>query len=118
MALPETTALALDRQDGVLHATLDRPDAGNALDAGLIDDLVNTFNAVRDDRSVRVVVLRGAGDHFCVGADLNAREFRVDRLIRGRAERNNCDSQSYCKDPNRYQRRSCTFFRKSTRNNC
>lgn len=72
MALPETTALALDRQDGVLHATLDRPDAGNALDAGLIDDLVNTFNAVRDDRSVRVVVLRGAGDHFCVGADLNA----------------------------------------------
>lgn len=72
MALPRTTTLDLDLRDGVLHATLDRPDAGNALDAGLIDDLVNTFTAIRNDRDVRVVVLRGAGDHFCVGADLNA----------------------------------------------
>ncbi|MES1924701.1 enoyl-CoA hydratase/isomerase [Salinisphaera sp. T31B1] len=54
----------------MLHVTLDRPDAGNALNATLIDELIAVFEAIRDDRSVRAVVLRGAGKHFCVGADL------------------------------------------------
>lgn len=70
MVLPETTALTLALDAGVLHATLDRPEAGNALNATLIDDLVKTFAAIRDDRGVRAVILRGAGRHFCVGADL------------------------------------------------
>jgi len=70
MHLPETTCLTLDFEAGVLNATLDRPDAGNALNAALLDDLIATFQAIRDDRSVRTVVLRGNGRHFCVGADL------------------------------------------------
>ncbi|GAB3675381.1 enoyl-CoA hydratase-related protein [Salinisphaera aquimarina] len=71
MALPDTRYLQLDLRDGVLHATLNRPDAFNALNAGLIDDLVSTFGAIRDDHAVRVVVISGSGKHFCVGADLH-----------------------------------------------
>src|SRR5699024_4448771 len=70
MALPATTHLRLERDASVLHATLDRPQARNALDPALIDDLQATFETIRDDRSVRTVVLRGAGGYFCAGADL------------------------------------------------
>ncbi len=83
MPLPETTCLTLELEAGVLNATLDRPDAGNALNAALIDDLVATFEAIRDDRGVRAVVLRGQGRHFCVGADLR----EVGNLDEGDAQR-------------------------------
>jgi len=70
MALPETTHLRLEREGSVLHATLDRPDARNALNQALVGDISRTFEAIRDDREIRTVVLRGAGGHFCAGADL------------------------------------------------
>lgn len=72
MNLPDTTQLTLSLEDGVLHATLDRPKAGNALSATLVAELAAVFNAIRDDRQVRVVVMRGAGRHFCSGGDLRS----------------------------------------------
>lgn len=50
--------------------TLNRPAAGNALDAALIDALLAYFEGLRDREAVRVVVLRANGKHFCAGADL------------------------------------------------
>ncbi len=70
MPLPETTHLALKLDGSVLHATFDRPEARNALNAALVADISNTFDAIRDDRGIRSVVLRGAGGHFSAGADL------------------------------------------------
>lgn len=70
MALPETTHLTLERDGSVLHATLDRPEARNALNEALVGDISHTFDAIRDDREIRTIVLRGAGEHFCAGADL------------------------------------------------
>lgn len=72
MNLPDTTQLSLSLEDGVLHATLDRPKAGNALSATLVAELAAVFAAIRDDRQVRVVVMRGAGKHFCSGGDLKS----------------------------------------------
>jgi len=50
--------------------TLSRPESLNALDAGLMAELYAAFERLREDRSVRVVVLTGAGRAFCAGQDI------------------------------------------------
>ena len=52
--------------DGVLVATLNRPDKRNALNAQIIEELVTLFSAIPQS-GVRAIVLAGKGEHFCVG---------------------------------------------------
>jgi len=54
----------------VTTVTLNRPDVRNALDEALIAEVTAWAEQVSADRSVRVVVLAGAGPVFCAGADL------------------------------------------------
>ena len=51
---------------------LNRPGSLNAMTADLLDDLLAALEVLADDRSVRVVVLTGAGRAFCAGGDLRA----------------------------------------------
>jgi methylglutaconyl-CoA hydratase len=53
--------------------TLNRPDRGNAFNQVMLDELGDQLKALAADETVRVVVLRGAGKHFCTGADLASR---------------------------------------------
>jgi isohexenylglutaconyl-CoA hydratase len=69
-APPETTHIRLERKGPVLHLWLNRPEVKNALSAQMVREIQATFDAVRDDRSVRVVVIRGAGGTFCAGGDI------------------------------------------------
>ena len=55
---------------GIATITLNRPDRGNAYDDVMLRELAASFAALDKDAGVRVVVLRGAGKHFCVGADI------------------------------------------------
>jgi methylglutaconyl-CoA hydratase len=50
--------------------TLDRPDRRNAIDDVMLAELAAAFGAAARDPAVRVVLLTGAGDAFCAGADL------------------------------------------------
>jgi 2-(1,2-epoxy-1,2-dihydrophenyl)acetyl-CoA isomerase len=59
--------------DGVLTITLDRIAARNAIDDDMMRALIAAFEGAATDDGVRVVLLQGAGDHFCSGADLVAR---------------------------------------------
>jgi (methylthio)acryloyl-CoA hydratase len=62
--------LTLDvHDDGVLVATLNRPEKRNALNAQTIEELVDLFSAIPQS-GVRAVVLAANGDHFCAGLDL------------------------------------------------
>lgn len=70
MALPETTTLLTAQQGGVLHVTFNRPEARNAMSPEMLADIEAVFAAIAGDTGVRAVVLRGAGGHFCAGADL------------------------------------------------
>ncbi len=70
MNLPEAKNLLLKLDGGVLHVTFNRPDNRNALSVALLADIVATFDAVRDSREVRAIVLRGAGGNFCAGGDI------------------------------------------------
>jgi methylglutaconyl-CoA hydratase len=53
--------------------TLNRPERGNALNQTMLDELAEQLKALATDDTVRIVVLRGAGKHFCTGADLASR---------------------------------------------
>jgi naphthoate synthase len=60
--------------DGVALVTIERPHRRNAFRPRTSAELVHAFAIARHDRSVRVILLRGAGDKaFCSGADLSER---------------------------------------------
>ena len=60
-----------DEPDGTRVLTIDRESRRNALDRATCAELREAFLRAGDSRSVRVIVLRGAGDRaFCAGADL------------------------------------------------
>ena len=54
----------------VATITLQRPEAANALNAAMIDDIDGAFDLAEADEDVRVVVLGAEGKHFCAGHDL------------------------------------------------
>ena len=58
---------------GVLRLELARPEKRNAIDDGMMAGLIDALDAANRDEAVRVVLLTGAGDHFCSGADIVAR---------------------------------------------
>lgn len=70
-ALPQTPTLqtVLDAR-GVLRVTFNRPEARNAMNRIMLEDIGRLFDALKSRRDVRVVVLRGAGGHFCAGGDM------------------------------------------------
>ncbi|MSP21550.1 MAG: enoyl-CoA hydratase/isomerase family protein [Dehalococcoidia bacterium] len=60
-----------DRQGDVLWLTLNRPERLNAVHLAMRDELWTMFELIRLDPSIRVAVLRGAGDRaFSAGADI------------------------------------------------
>lgn len=69
-ALPRTSILRLDRRGLRLDATIDDPATRNAMSEALIADFEAVLDTVRDDQSLRMLVLRGANGVFCAGADL------------------------------------------------
>ena len=70
MSLPETKTLLTRLEGGVLHVTFNRPESRNSMSPEMLADIEAVFAAIANDRAVRAVVLRGAGGHFCAGADL------------------------------------------------
>lgn len=75
VGLPRCKTLALKRQGGTLIVTLNQPDTRNALNHDMIRELGSAFGVVEADRTIRTVVLRGAGGNFCAGGDL--RQFQA-----------------------------------------
>lgn len=75
---------------GVLLLTLDRPDKRNALNWALIDELCGILRGLHDRDDVQAVVLAGAGELFCAGADI-AEQFAEDRTETGRPDIGHAD---------------------------
>lgn len=63
--------LIYEKKEGVACVTLNRPEALNAFNLRMRDDLYEVLQAIIDDPEVLVVVFKGAGEKaFCAGADL------------------------------------------------
>ena len=57
-------------RDNVAHVTLNRPQAGNALDLNMAKELMAVALRCEADQGVRAVLLKGAGKSFCAGGDV------------------------------------------------
>lgn len=66
----EDSALLELTAEGTAFVTLNRPAKKNAFDEIMIGALSNIFETLRVSDNVRLVVIRGAGDVFCAGGDL------------------------------------------------
>ncbi|MES2972632.1 MAG: enoyl-CoA hydratase/isomerase family protein [Pseudomonadota bacterium] len=62
--------IEITREGATAVLTMNRPDQRNALDYGMREAFAAAVAEVRDDASVRAVVLTGAGGHFCAGGDV------------------------------------------------
>ncbi len=66
-----STRLQISIENHVAEVRLNRPEKHNALDMEMFDELAAEGERLSAERSVRAVVLTGAGDNFCAGIDLS-----------------------------------------------
>jgi len=65
------STVRVEAEGGVATVTLDDPGRRNALSAGMVDEIVATFDALEGDAGVGAVVVTGTPPAFCAGADLS-----------------------------------------------
>lgn len=70
MTMSNYTTIKFDVRGKVAWITINRPDVKNAFNATVISELASAFREVNGRKDLRAVVLTGAGDAFCAGADL------------------------------------------------
>jgi enoyl-CoA hydratase len=76
-----------ERPNGIVLATLDRPEVANAFDTSLALELCELFERFQAEQRWRCVVITGAGDRaFCAGADLKERNSLDERQWRSQHE--------------------------------
>src|SRR4051812_16954101 len=68
----QTEFILYDVADNIATITLNRPEAANAQNMPLLDDLDEAWCAAADDPDVKVIVLQANGKHFSAGHDLKA----------------------------------------------
>jgi enoyl-CoA hydratase/carnithine racemase len=68
--VPAMEGLLVDRNDGIVTLTIDRPHRKNAVTGEMWVGLSEVFDEIAARRDDRVLVITGSGDAFCSGADL------------------------------------------------
>ena len=63
--------IILEKQDGIATITFNRPKVFNAYSEQMSHELKSAVTDVGEDESVRILVLKGSGDNFLAGADIN-----------------------------------------------
>ncbi|KAJ3216325.1 hypothetical protein HDU67_009676 [Dinochytrium kinnereticum] len=76
------TTLRVHMDGPVAVLTLDRPKAQNSFNAAMVRDLLKAFHAFDIDDNVRVVIVTGAGDFFCAGADFREGDFSTEGMAK------------------------------------
>ena len=77
--------LIVERAGAIVTITLNRPEALNALDLVMRGELAAVLDELEADEAARVVVLTGAGGHFCAGGDVKTMRARRHSAAEGRA---------------------------------
>lgn len=72
-----------EQQQSIAYITLNRPEALNAFNFDMLQELENFVDSIRIHPDIRVVIISGAGDKaFSVGADLKERKSLPDTLVK------------------------------------
>jgi 2-(1,2-epoxy-1,2-dihydrophenyl)acetyl-CoA isomerase len=77
--------LIVERTGAIATIVLNRPDARNAIDLVMRQELVGALDEVEADEAARVLILTGAGGHFCAGGDVKSMRARRSTAAEGRA---------------------------------
>lgn len=62
--------LLIEQKEFALFITLNRPETRNAMNNKMVAELTTIFTQIRDDRSIRAIILQGADGTFCSGGDI------------------------------------------------
>lgn len=76
--------IKLEKQQGIATVTLSRADKQNALSFDMFIQLNKAIKNIKKDRSIRAVVIKGDGEHFCSGLDVAgvmASPFNIVKLL-------------------------------------
>lgn len=63
-------SLELEQQGSILTVWLNRPESRNAMSLNMVKAIRRVFKSIENDMSIRAVILRGKGGHFCAGGDI------------------------------------------------
>lgn len=77
-AMNAYTYITVTHNDAIATITLNRPDVRNAINDDMRAELINAFAAADTDKSVRAIILTGAGKGFCSGGDIGGMRARLD----------------------------------------
>ena len=80
---PTFSTLSIEIQNHVAWLRLNRPDKGNALSLPMWEELPQALNWIDRQSPVRVLILAGAGKHFCAGIDLAILQHYRDGIAGG-----------------------------------
>lgn len=69
--LSKSLKVEFDATSGVAQLIMNRPSRRNALDDNFFKELPRILSSLDDNPSVRVVILKGSGNHFCSGIDFS-----------------------------------------------
>ncbi|WP_205747200.1 crotonase/enoyl-CoA hydratase family protein [Desulfopila sp. IMCC35006] len=64
-----TENVQLEVRDTIAYVSLNRPDKHNGLDEDMMISLIRTARCIKQDKSIRCVILQGNGPSFCAGLD-------------------------------------------------
>lgn len=81
--MSEVAQLQVHRAGGCTRLVLSRPQLGNSLSASLVHALAAEVRACKEN-GTRLLVLEGAGAHFCTGFDLSALDAETDDSLLAR----------------------------------
>jgi long-chain acyl-CoA synthetase len=90
IAMTDYRRLVVERQGHVGWLILNRPEAGNAMDALMMDELERAWAELDDDPDVRVIVIAANGKNFCTGVDVG--QLGKDRATMRRHSRRTRDA--------------------------
>lgn len=63
-------SIELEQEGSILYLWLNRPESRNAMSLNMVKAIQQVFKTIENDVSIRAVILRGKGGHFCAGGDI------------------------------------------------
>jgi 2-(1,2-epoxy-1,2-dihydrophenyl)acetyl-CoA isomerase len=76
--------LLVDRAGALATITMNRPQARNALDLTMRQEMLAALDEIEADETARVLILTGSGEHFCAGGDVKTLRARRQTAAEGR----------------------------------
>ena len=82
----ETQEVLYTVQGSIATLTLNRPEKRNALNAAMIEQVKSSLRNANNDASIKAIIITGAGNDFCSGADLSALQKIADSSVSENAD--------------------------------